>query len=200
MPAIAGLEALPAAERELSTNDPVLADVISSQSSRWPSNPAENPIWGLLRIVMAQQISTALACRLAERATAAFPQITKPCPRALPTLATLRTLGLPRRRAECCLEIIRRSEDILAMVGEGRSWEEALQEIKGIGPWTISVFRIMVIREPDVLALGDVGLERAIQNVYGRPLNVQRLAERWRPFRSVACWYLWRTLGNAQLG
>jgi DNA-3-methyladenine glycosylase II len=58
----------------------------------------------------------------------------------------------------------------------------------------------MVLREPDVLPLGDVGLERAIANVYGRPHGVESLAERWRPFRSVACWYLWRTLGNEQLG
>jgi len=75
-----------------------------------------------------------------------------------------------------------------------------LAGIKGIGPWTLSIFRIMVLREPDVLPLGDVGLERAIANVYGRPRSVECLGEKWRPFRSVACWYLWRTLGNEQLG
>jgi DNA-3-methyladenine glycosylase II len=58
----------------------------------------------------------------------------------------------------------------------------------------------MVLREPDVLPLGDVGLERAIAKVYGPGLDIQQLAENWRPFRSVACWYLWRTLGNEQLG
>jgi DNA-3-methyladenine glycosylase II len=58
----------------------------------------------------------------------------------------------------------------------------------------------MVLREPDVLPLGDVGLERAIANVYGADQDVEKLSENWRPFRSVACWYLWRTLGNEQLG
>jgi DNA-3-methyladenine glycosylase II len=48
--------------------------------------------------------------------------------------------------------------------------------------------------------LGDVGLERAISNAYGVSGNVEELGEKWRPFRSVACWYLWRTLGNEQLG
>ena len=82
----------------------------------------------------------------------------------------------------------------------GQTWEQALSGIKGIGPWTVSVFRIMVLREPDVLPLGDVGLERAIANVYGPGHDVSELGARWRPFRSVACWYLWRTLGNEQLG
>ena len=63
-----------------------------------------------------------------------------------------------------------------------------------------SVFSIMVLREPDELPSGDVGLERAISNIYGKASRVESLAEAWRPFRSVACWYLWRTLGNEQLG
>jgi DNA-3-methyladenine glycosylase II len=58
----------------------------------------------------------------------------------------------------------------------------------------------MVLREPDVLPLGDVGLERAVAQVYGPTCVVEKLSENWRPFRSVACWYLWRTLGNLQLG
>jgi DNA-3-methyladenine glycosylase II len=96
--------------------------------------------------------------------------------------------------------ILQRSDEIRDKVRQGRSWEESLAGIKGIGPWTLSVFRIMVLREPDVLPLGDVGLERAITNVYGRGRDVERLGDKWRPFRSVACWYLWRTLGNEQLG
>jgi DNA-3-methyladenine glycosylase II len=58
----------------------------------------------------------------------------------------------------------------------------------------------MVLREPDALPLGDVGLERAVRNVYGNGTDVQQLAEKWKPYRSVAGWYLWRTLGNKQLG
>lgn len=100
----------------------------------------------------------------------------------------------------CCAEIVRRSDEILAKVAQSQTWEQALSGIKGIGPWTIGVFRIMVLREPDVLPLGDIGLDRAIASVYGRRRDVERLGEKWRPFRSVACWYLWRTLGNEQLG
>jgi len=57
-----------------------------------------------------------------------------------------------------------------------------------------------VLRDPDIMPLGDLGLERAIAKVYGPNQDVEKLAEKWRPYRSVACWYLWRTLGNEQLG
>lgn len=187
-------------EAYLASHDSILERVIGSQAARWPSNPTENPIWGLLRIVMAQQVSTSLACRIAETAKSSCPQLLSQSSNGALNPGVFRALGLPQTRAECCVEISRRSNEILEKVHRGQSWEEALTGIKGIGPWTLSVFRIMVLREPDVLPLGDVGLERAIKNVYGRPRNVERLAEKWRPYRSVACWYLWRTLGNQQLG
>jgi len=149
---------------------------------------------------MAQQVSTAVACRLAERTKSAFPRLLTPSSAEVPDPARLRVLGLSQRRAQCCADIVRGSDEILTKVEQGHTWDQALTGIKGIGPWTIAVFRIMVLRDPDVLPLGDIGLQRAIANVYGRPRNVMRLGETWRPFRSVACWYLWRTLGNQQLG
>jgi len=149
---------------------------------------------------MAQQISTRVACRLAERVKAAYPHLTKPAPTGTPDIAHLREMGLTQRRAACCVKIVQQSEEIRERVRLGKTWEEALAGIKGIGPWTISVFRIMVLRDPDVLPAGDVGLNRAIANIYGETADVQLLAESWKPFRSVACWYLWRTLGNEQLG
>jgi DNA-3-methyladenine glycosylase II len=188
------------AEQYLSERDNSLKRVIASQSVRWSSQATEEPIWGLVRIVMAQQISTQVACRLAEQVKAAYPRITSASPDAVPDANFLRAFGLPERRAQCCVSILRRSDEIRAKVNQGQGWEQALADIKGIGSWTTSVFRIMVLRHPDVLPLGDVGLERAIAIVYGRPRSVERLGEKWRPFRSVACWYLWRTLGNEQLG
>jgi DNA-3-methyladenine glycosylase II len=187
-------------ESLLSSRDATLAQVIAAQPARWSSHPTEDPIWGLVRIVTAQQISTKVACRLAERIKTAHPHLTGPSTATVPETVSLRAMGLPDRRAQCCVTILQRSDEIRAKVQQGQPWAEALADIKGIGPWTLSVFRIMVLREPDVLPLGDVGLERAIANVYGKRRSVERLSENWRPFRSVACWYLWRTLGNEQLG
>ncbi len=191
---------LPTPERLLSARDSVLAQIIIPQIVRWPSQATENPMWGLIRIVMAQQVSTAVASRLAERAKSAFPFLSAPSSVEVPDPASLRALGLSQRRAQCCADIVLHSDEISAKIQQGLTWDQALAGIKGIGPWTIAVFRIMVLRDTDVLPLGDVGLERAIANVYGRTQDVLHLGEKWRPFRSVACWYLWRTLGNVQLG
>lgn len=187
------------AEGHLAAHDETLANVIVSQPARWPVKPTEHPIWGLIRIVMAQQVSTLVACRLAEQAKTFYPWISTASNEKL-KVSNLRALGLPESRARCCITLLERSDEILDHVNKGQSWQESLTGIKGIGPWTISVFRIMVLRDPDVLPIGDVGLDRAIKNVYGRRRNVERLGDKWRPFRSVACWYLWRTLGNEQLG
>lgn len=187
-------------EEVLSLRDSTMKQIIRAQRTRWPVRPTEDPVWGLLRMVMAQQISTRVACQIADRLRAAHPEITIPSPAYRLEVSTLRSFGLPQRRAECCVEIVRRSEEIRRSVRQGHTWEEALAGIKGIGPWTLSVFRIMVLREPDELPAGDVGLLRAIANVYGPKANLAELSEKWRPFRSVACWYLWKTLGNEQLG
>lgn len=191
---------LPPAEQHLSLQDSKMATIIASEVGRWPSIPIEDPLWGLLRIVMAQQISTSVACQIAEQVRLVFPALVMPSSCAPADIGRLRELGLPQRRAQCCAEIVQRSDQIRRYVCSGQTWEEALIGIKGIGPWTLAVFRIMVLREPNVLPLGDVGLQRAIGKVYGPQHSVQQLSENWRPYRSVACWYLWRTLGNQQLG
>ena len=194
------LVALPTAEQWLSTRDAMLARLIASQSARWPTKPTEYPVWGLIRIVMAQQVSTQMAYRVAERLKSAQPTLTTSSPTSAPHIATLRSIGISERRAQCCIAILQQSGEILAKVQKGGTWEQALAGVKGIGPWTVSVFRIMVLRDPDVLPIGDIALSRAITQAYGRPRNVELLGKTWRPFRSVACWYLWRSLGNKQLG
>lgn len=187
-------------ERHLVARDARLSQIIACQTDRWPSDPTEDPVWGLIRIVVAQQISTRVACKLAEKIKSAYPHLAKPSPTRIPKPGVLRKMGLPESRANCCLSILRQSDQIRAKVQQGQTWEEALAGIKGIGPWTVATFRIMVLRDPDVLPIGDVGLARAVTNVYGAAADLQCLSEAWRPFRSVACWYLWRTLGNEQLG
>jgi DNA-3-methyladenine glycosylase II len=196
------LEQSPNPEMVLSARDPVLGSLIASSAPvRWPIKRTESAIWGLLRMVMAQQVSTRVAGMVAARVRQAYPGIANvPFPKITLDVDVLRSFGLPRRRAECCAAIAERAHEILALVERGADWKDALAGVKGIGPWTLAVFRILVLREPDVLPLGDVGLERAVAEVYGRSGVTESLAELWRPYRSVACWYLWRTLGNEVLG
>lgn len=75
----------------------------------------------------------------------------------------------------------------------------ALTDIKGIGDWTAHMFLIFALRRPDVLATGDLGVRTAIQRFYKKrklpsPKEMEKIAACWQPYRSVACWYLWRSL------
>jgi DNA-3-methyladenine glycosylase II len=74
-----------------------------------------------------------------------------------------------------------------------------LSLVKGIGAWTADMFLMFHLYRPDVLPVGDVGLRRAVQRAYGLdeppgPTALERMAEPWRPFRTLACVYLWRTV------
>ena len=77
----------------------------------------------------------------------------------------------------------------------------ALTCVKGIGRWTAEMFLMFRLHRPDVLPVGDLGIVKAVQRVYRlrtspSPRWLLRLGESWRPYRSVACWYLWASLGN----
>jgi DNA-3-methyladenine glycosylase II len=75
-----------------------------------------------------------------------------------------------------------------------------LIEVPGIGRWTAEMFLLFGLKRLDVLAIGDAGLQRAAHLLYGKrrrsPGLLARVAENWRPYRSVASWYLWRSLEN----
>jgi DNA-3-methyladenine glycosylase II len=82
--------------------------------------------------------------------------------------------------------------------------EEVIAElvaVKGLGVWTSHMFLMFHLERPDVLAVGDLGVRRAIERAYGLPelpdpATIERIAEPWRPHRTLACRYLWRSLDN----
>ena len=78
---------------------------------------------------------------------------------------------------------------------------DALVKVKGIGRWSAEMFLIFRLHRPDVLPVDDLGIVVAVQRAYGmrkrpRPDRLRALGEAWRPYRSVASWYLWRSLDN----
>ena len=76
---------------------------------------------------------------------------------------------------------------------------DALTSIKGIGRWTVEMFLIFKLGRPDVWPIGDLGIRNAVVRSYGidpTKANLDAVGEPWRPWRSVASWYLWRTLAN----
>lgn len=74
-----------------------------------------------------------------------------------------------------------------------------LTQVKGVGEWTAQMFLMFALRRPDVLPCGDLGIRSAMKNLYRmrelpKPARMEKVARRWRPYASVACWYLWRSL------
>ena len=79
---------------------------------------------------------------------------------------------------------------------------ETLTQVKGVGRWTAEMFLIFRLQRLDVLPVGDLGIVKAVQRAYKlrkapTPDRLTRIGEAWRPYRSVACWYLWASLNNA---
>src|SRR5579883_3510864 len=74
-----------------------------------------------------------------------------------------------------------------------------LTQVKGVGVWTAHMFLMFTLRRPDILPTGDYGIQAAIRKHYRKrklpkPKDMERIARPWSPYRSVACWYLWRSL------
>jgi DNA-3-methyladenine glycosylase II len=78
---------------------------------------------------------------------------------------------------------------------------EAIVKVKGLGRWSAEMFLMFRLRRPDVLPVGDLGIVTAIQRLYGlrkkpKAARIIKIGEAWRPYRTIACWYLWRSLEN----
>jgi DNA-3-methyladenine glycosylase II len=166
----------------------------------------------LARAIVGQQISVkaadAIWRRLVARATpdagdAPFPTIDPASVVRLPQLA-LREIGFSERKASYV-------RDLAAHFVEGRldpsKWPaledealiEALCDVKGIGRWTAEMFLMFHELRPDVFPVDDLGLQKAVALHFHRgrrvtPTTIRRHGKRWRPWRSVATWYLWRSL------
>ena len=76
---------------------------------------------------------------------------------------------------------------------------EAIVKVKGLGRWSAEMFLMFRLRRPDVLPVGDLGIMTAIQRLYGlrrkpKATRIMKIGDAWRPYRTIACWYLWRSL------
>jgi DNA-3-methyladenine glycosylase II len=187
------------AEHHLEASDPVIARLIHADPARWTPEPTEDALWGLIRVVVSQQISTKAATTMTRRVARMFPAAILGQFENF-NVDALRSCGLSPRKAKCCMTIAASASDIREDLSATPNRYERLKAIPGIGDWTLDMLRVLILREPDVLPRGDLGLQRAIFLNYHEASDLSSLSERWRPYRSVACWYLWRSLGNPPLG
>ena len=179
---------------------------IDPETDRRGSRP--DPYEALARAIVGQQLSTKAAASIWGRVTAAFDGET-PSPAQLIAAEpdALRDAGLSWSKVGFLQDLAERVEDgelDLDRLGELADEDviAELIEIKGIGRWTAEMFLIFHLGRPDVVSTGDLGIRRAVQIAYGLddlpgPTDLERIAEPWRPHRTLACLYLWRSLDNA---
>jgi DNA-3-methyladenine glycosylase II len=189
--------------------DPVLATVVATGGYIAPA-AHEDLYLALLRAIVSQQISTKAAAAIWKRFQALFRPEGYPEPRELLALSEdeLRAVGLSRQKAGYLKAIAEYNErglldyDHLTSLGE-EAFTEHLTAIRGVGRWTAQMLQMFALDQPDVFSEGDLGVQNAMRRLYGleetgRALQKRMLqiAEAWRPYRSLACKYLWRSLDN----
>jgi DNA-3-methyladenine glycosylase II len=198
-------------DRALMRADKVLRRVMEAQGpidtaiDRRGSRP--DPWEALARAIVGQQLSTKAARSIWEKLQGQFGGET-PDPKSLlrKRSQTLRKAGLSSAKVEFLRDLARRVADGTLDLARLRDLPDEdviaeLLEVKGIGRWTGEMFLIFHLARPDVVSTGDLGIRRAVQTAYGMdelpgPHELERIADEWRPHRTLACLYLWRSLDN----
>ncbi len=190
------------AKGHLSKRDRVLRRIIRAHPDA-NLRTRGNAFQTLARSIVGQQISVKAAQSVWDRFEALAGRVDPAVVVALEEEA-MRAAGLSRMKAAYLRDLAARFH---AGSVEPRRWarmgDEAviadLVQVKGIGRWTVEMFLIFHMMRPDVLPVGDLGLQRAMELHYngGEAItkdDMRRIAEPWRPWSSVATWYLWRSL------
>jgi DNA-3-methyladenine glycosylase II len=195
------------ARRLLARRDPVLRDIMRAHG-KCGLGDAQNadPFGALLKAIVSQQLSTKAAKTIYARLVALLEGEPTPARLAAVSDDDLRAAGLSGQKLKYMRDLGARVHDgslaLHALDGMGDEDVIArLTQVKGIGRWTAEMFLMFRLKRPDVLPVGDLGIVKAVQKAYGlrktpTPDRLTRIGEAWRPYRSVACWYLWRSLSN----
>jgi DNA-3-methyladenine glycosylase II len=190
------------ATRELSERDAVIRRIIA-QSHGLTLRSRGDAFNTLARSIVGQQISVKAAESVWRKLIAAVPAV-RPEVIHAHDVEILRTCGLSRSKVAYLHDLARHFVEKRLDV---KRWEQMtddeliaeLTQVRGIGRWTAEMFLIFYMTRPDVLPVDDIGLQRAMSLHYnhGRPLSklkMNSIARRWLPWRSVATWYMWRSL------
>ena len=190
------------AKRSLARRDPVLGAIMRAHPKIFLVRRGE-PFLTLARAIVGQQISVKAAQSVWNRFAACVGEVT-PQNVLSKERPLLRACGLSDRKTEYIADLAQHfaNGSIHVHRWPQMSDEEIiaeLVEVRGIGRWTAEMFLIFNLLRPDVYPLDDLGLQKGIRVAYFRGRKValstmRRLGERWRPWRSVATWYLWRAL------
>lgn len=120
--------------------------------------------------------------------------------------ADMRKIGISERKASYIHDLASKFmsgvlSDSLIFEMDDDSLISSLTAVRGIGVWTVHMFMIFSLHRPDVLPVGDLGVRKGVQKLYGlkdlpKPAQMEALSNSWRPYRSIGSWYMWRVLGT----
>lgn len=187
--------------------DPTLAAVIKKHKKRSPlDTPTPDPFPALVRTITAQQISTKAAAAIHGRLIAHMSKGVTPDALLALTDDQFRQAGLSRQKIGYLRDLaskVKSGELPVASLHEldDEAVIDAIVKVKGLGRWSAEMFLMFRLQRPDVLPVGDLGIVTAIQRLYRlrkkpKPDRIIKIGDAWRPYRTVACWYLWRSLEN----
>ncbi|MFO0977071.1 MAG: DNA-3-methyladenine glycosylase 2 family protein [Planctomycetaceae bacterium] len=199
-------KAVQAGIRHLRKQDPIMGEVIRTVG-RFTLKPRKQGYEILVRSILSQQISTSAASTIRNRLQDLLPG-RRILPAALDALSDeqLQAVGISQQKRTYLRDLTRCTLDGSISFRRIRkaSDEEAIEEliqVKGIGRWTAQMYLIFSLGRLDVFAPDDLGLRNAVDRLYDIPEQAPRkhyeeLALNWSPYRSIASWYLWRSLEN----
>jgi DNA-3-methyladenine glycosylase II len=191
----------------LKKSDPVMAGIIE-RIGPYKIQYREPVFHSLVRSITYQQLHGKAAATIFGRLVAAA-KADPLTPESILKLrpAKMRAIGLSKQKMTYIRDLARLTKSGDVNFEQCHTLEDAavvehLTRVKGVGVWTVHMFLIFALRRPDVLPTGDLGVRAAMKKAYGlaelpKPDEMQRIAASWRPYASVASWYLWRSLDNA---
>jgi DNA-3-methyladenine glycosylase II len=189
--------------QHLRSNDPVLSEIIERVGD-YGIQFRDPDFETLVKSIVYQQLSGRVASVIFARVAKAVGG--KLTPENILKLrpARMRSLGLSKQKTAYIRDLARHTRDGRLVFAELAELDDAavierLTQVKGIGVWTVHMFLIFALRRTDVLPTGDLGIRNAMRKAYGmqeppKPAEMEAMALRWRPYCSVASWYLWRSL------
>jgi DNA-3-methyladenine glycosylase II len=190
------------AKRALAKRDPVMAGIMRAHPKVFMM-PRGEPFFTLARAIVGQQISVKAAQSVWNKVLVCVEKIS-PEDVLKVKRTDLRACGLSDRKTEYIADLAQHFADGKIHVHRWPEMDDEaiiaeLTEVRGIGRWTAEMFLMFNLLRPDVFPLDDLGLQKGICHAYFRKRKVslrtmKKLGESWRPWRSVATWYLWRSL------
>ena len=187
----------------LKKSDPVLRAIIERVGPcRMEFGPAE--FCSLAEAIVYQQLNGKAAVTIFKRFAALAGEPITPEGILKLTDAQLRSVGLSKQKSAYLKDLAAKTASGLLDFSRlpALSDEEVIKhltQVKGVGVWTAHMFLMFSLRRPNVLPIGDYGVQMAVKKHYRKrklptPAQMQKIAKPWEPYRSVACWYLWRSL------